>query len=58
MLLRQVADIADSQDPPTPMYLEALPHARPIYERHGFQGVDHERVKSIMIRQGPKVSTT
>ncbi|KAH7016983.1 acyl-CoA N-acyltransferase [Ilyonectria destructans] len=54
LLLRQVTDVADAQSPPTPVYLEAMPAARPVYEHHGFEGTDHEKTNSVMIRRGPK----
>lgn len=54
MLLRQVTDVADAQSPPTPVYLEAMPAARPVYEHHGFEGTHHEKTNSVMIRRGPK----
>ena len=35
LLLRKVIRLADRLDAPQPMYLEALPAARPIYEHFG-----------------------
>ena len=35
LLLRKVIKLADRLEPPQPMYLEALPAARPIYEHFG-----------------------
>jgi hypothetical protein len=53
LLVKDVLDIADAQDPPIPIYLEAMPNARPIYEHWGFSGVEGKLVQ--MIRRGPKV---
>lgn len=52
MLLKDVLDVADSQNPSIPVYLEAMPEARPIYERFGFVGVENKSVQ--MIRHRPK----
>jgi predicted GNAT family N-acyltransferase len=52
LLMKDVLDIADAQDPPIPVYLEAMPNARPVYERRGFIGVEGKSVQ--MIRRGPK----
>jgi len=52
LLLRHVMAIADSYSPPQPMYLEAHPTARPIYERLGWVGCEGK--KFAMVRRGPK----
>lgn len=52
LLVKDVLDIADAQDPSVPIYLEAMPEARPIYEHMGFIGVEDKPVQ--MIRRGPK----
>ena len=33
--MREVIGLADRHDPPQPIYLEAMPAARPIYEHLG-----------------------
>jgi hypothetical protein len=50
--MKDVLNIADAQDPPIAVYLEALPNARPVYEHMGFIGVEDRTVQ--MIRRGPK----
>jgi GNAT superfamily N-acetyltransferase len=52
LLMNDVLDSADAQDPPIPVYLEALPDARPVYEHMGFVGFEGQPVQ--MIRRGPK----
>jgi GNAT superfamily N-acetyltransferase len=52
LLMKDVLDIADAQYPPIPVYLEAMPNARPVYEHMGFKGVEGKPVQ--MIRRGPK----
>jgi GNAT superfamily N-acetyltransferase len=37
-LLREVIGLADRYDPPQPMYLEAMPAARPVYGHFGWRG--------------------
>lgn len=55
LLLRDVTDIADAEDPPTVVYLEAMKEARPLYARHGFEDVEGEGEGVVMVRWGPKV---
>ena len=52
LLMKDVLDMADTQDPPIPVYLEAMPNARLIYEHLGFKGVEGKSVQ--MIRRWPK----
>ncbi|TLD25993.1 acyl-CoA N-acyltransferase [Venturia nashicola] len=52
LLMKDVLEIADAQHPSIPIYLEAKPEARPIYEHLGFIGVQGKPVQ--MIRRGPK----
>jgi len=52
LLMKDVLDIADAQDPPIPVYLEAVPEARAIYEHSGFEPVKDKEAQ--MIRRGPK----
>ena len=40
LLLKDVLDIADAQDPAIPIYLESVPEARKIYEHFGFEGFE------------------
>lgn len=54
LLLRDGMALADEQDPPAPMYLEAMPDARVIYEHLGYQGVEGEGEGFAMIRNPPK----
>jgi GNAT superfamily N-acetyltransferase len=52
LLLRDGFALADREEQVPPMYLEALPDARVIYEHFGFQGVDGE--DTAMIKNPPK----
>ncbi|ORY15043.1 hypothetical protein BCR34DRAFT_559444 [Clohesyomyces aquaticus] len=54
LLLRDAIERADKEDPPPPMYLEAMPDARVIYEHFGYHGVDGEGAGYVMIRNPPK----
>ncbi|ORY14640.1 hypothetical protein BCR34DRAFT_598983 [Clohesyomyces aquaticus] len=54
MLLQDAIAIADQSDPPPPMYLEAMPAARPIYAHFGYEGVKGPGEKAVMIRNPPK----
>lgn len=53
LLLKDVFALADAQDPPVSIYLEAIPEARPVYEHHGFIGLTGENRGAQMIRRGP-----
>ncbi|OCL07556.1 acyl-CoA N-acyltransferase [Glonium stellatum] len=53
LLLKEIIEIADNHEPSPPMYLEAMPTARPIYERFGWRGVEGEGSEFVMIRRGP-----
>jgi len=50
--MKAVLDIADAQYPPIPVFLEAVPTARGVYEHMGFKGVEGKEMQ--MIRRGPK----
>ena len=50
LLLRDGIELADREDPSPPMYLEAMPEARVIYEHFGYQGVEGEGEGFAMIR--------
>jgi predicted GNAT family N-acyltransferase len=39
LLLEEVIDIADAQDPPTAIYLESAPKAKAFYAKFGFEFV-------------------
>ncbi|KAF2689639.1 hypothetical protein K458DRAFT_330213 [Lentithecium fluviatile CBS 122367] len=52
LLLRDGIELADREDPVPPMYLEAMPTARVVYEHFGFHGVEGEDM--VMIRNPPK----
>jgi hypothetical protein len=52
LLLKDVLDLADATDPPTPVYLEALPEARKVYEHFNFESVQGYDMQ--MIRWGPQ----
>ncbi|KAE9980200.1 hypothetical protein EG328_000434 [Venturia inaequalis] len=52
LLMKDVLELADAHNPSTPIYLEAMPEARPIYEHFGFIGVEGKPVQ--MIRRGPE----
>lgn len=54
LLLRDGIELADKEEPLPPMYLEAMPSARIIYEKLGFQGVEGEGEGYVMIRNPPK----
>ncbi|KAF2812600.1 uncharacterized protein BDZ99DRAFT_270022 [Mytilinidion resinicola] len=53
LLMKDVTDIADSQTPSTPMYLEAMEAAMPIYRHFGYEDVEGEGAGFVMIRYGP-----
>jgi GNAT superfamily N-acetyltransferase len=53
LLIRDVAEIADRETPSTPMYLEAMPAAMPIYRHFGYRDVEGEGKGFVMIRYGP-----
>ena len=38
--MKDVLDLADAQDPPTPVFLEAMASARMVYEHFNFEGVE------------------
>jgi len=58
LLLKDVLDIADAQDPAIPIYLESVPEARKIYEHFGFEGFEDvppgDGRELVMIRRGQK----
>ncbi|GAA5896475.1 GNAT family N-acetyltransferase [Sporobolomyces salmoneus] len=51
LLLQQVIDIADSTNPPTPLYLEASAAGRPVYAKMGWVQIDG--TETAMLRRGP-----
>ena len=53
MLLKEVIEEADQHSPSTPMYLEASPQGRPIYEHFGFVGFEEKEREHSLIRRGP-----
>jgi GNAT superfamily N-acetyltransferase len=52
LLLQYAIDQADAESPPTPIYLEALPNARPVYLHLGFQPRDGKGREEVLIRRG------
>lgn len=64
LLLKEVIDIADAQDPPTPIYLESAPKAKTFYPKLGFEFVKPvpdnkddiplEELPVEMVRKGTK----
>lgn len=54
VLLQWAIDQADGNglEKPTPMYLEGLPNARPVYLHMGFRGVEGVNRDLVMIRRG------
>lgn len=65
LLIKEVSDIADAQDPPIPMFLETAPEAMTFYPKVGFEFVEfppddkHDKPYTAvqMIRRGPKQKT-
>ncbi|KAF1990803.1 acyl-CoA N-acyltransferase [Aulographum hederae CBS 113979] len=54
MLLRDITSIADAEDPPTAVYLEARDIARPVYVHHGFEAIPPGEGDDVaMVRRGP-----
>ncbi|KAL2203427.1 acyl-CoA N-acyltransferase [Sarocladium strictum] len=53
LLLRDGIEMAERETPLPPMYLEAMPEARPIYEHFGFRGVEGPGEGVVMIRNPP-----
>lgn len=53
MLLQCAIDQADAKSPATPLYLEALPNAWPVYMHYGFRAIGGEHRETVMIRRGP-----
>jgi GNAT superfamily N-acetyltransferase len=53
LLLRDGIELADKENPPPPMYLEATSEARIIYEHLGYRGVKGEGEGFAMIRNPP-----
>ncbi|KAF2493278.1 hypothetical protein BU16DRAFT_619619 [Lophium mytilinum] len=53
LLVRDVAELADRETPSTPMYLEAMEKAMPVYRHFGYQDVEGEGAGFVMIRYGP-----
>jgi hypothetical protein len=58
MLLNDVMKLADANDPPCPMYLEASAAGRPVYQRFGWEVVPGEGNERIMVRRGPKLPSS
>lgn len=56
LLLEYAIQRADATVPPTPLYLEALPNARPVYEHLGFVGLEGEGRDFALVRRGGMVS--
>jgi GNAT superfamily N-acetyltransferase len=54
LLLRDGIELADREDPKPPMYLEAMPDARVIYEHLGYQGVEGPGESFVMMRNPPE----
>jgi GNAT superfamily N-acetyltransferase len=64
LLLTEVINIADSQDPPTALYLESAPKAKTFYPKLGFEFVKPvpdsedpippEKLPQEMVRRGTK----
>ncbi|PVH99942.1 hypothetical protein DM02DRAFT_593533 [Periconia macrospinosa] len=54
LLLRDGIELADKETPPSPMYLEAMPDARVIYQHLGYQGVEGAGEGFVMIRNPPE----
>ena len=57
LLLKEVFDIADAQDPPTPLFLESAPDAKTFYPKLGFEFVPvfpDPKHPDQMVRRGPK----
>jgi GNAT superfamily N-acetyltransferase len=54
LLLRDGIELADKEQPSPPMYLEAMPDARVIYERFGYRGVEGEGKDFVMVRNPPE----
>lgn len=53
-LIKCVIDIADTCTPPMPIYLEAAPNARPLYESLGFVWLEG----IVLVRNGRSKSLT
>ena len=64
LLLKEVIDIVDAQDPPTTLYLESAPRAKTFYPKLGFEFVKPvpdskdpippEQLPDEMVRRGTK----
>lgn len=64
LLLKEVIDVVDAQDPPTPLYLESAPKAKTFYPKLGFEFVGlvpdsenpipPEELPKEMVRRGAK----
>ena len=64
LLLKEVIDIADAQDPPTALYLESAPKAKTFYPKLGFEfakpvpyskdPIPPEQLPDEMVRRGTK----
>jgi predicted N-acetyltransferase YhbS len=64
LLLKEVIDIVDAQDPPTALYLESAPKAKTFYPKLGFEFVKPvpdskdpiplEKLPEEMVRRGRK----
>ena len=51
MLMDYAIKKADNQVPPAPLYLEALPNARPVYLHLGFKSREGPGRELVMIRR-------
>ncbi|CAI6318086.1 unnamed protein product [Periconia digitata] len=54
LLLKDAFSLAKKVDPPQPLYLEAMPDARPVYVKHGYLAFDGEGKEFAMIKNPPE----
>lgn len=57
-LLDWAIEQADAASPPTAIYLEAAPNARPIYLHLGFQALVGEGKEDVLVRRVPPTQAT
>ena len=53
LMMNYAIEKADAQEPPMPIFLEALPNARPVYLHLGFKSREGPGREIVMVRRGP-----
>ena len=53
LLLKEVMDVTDNEERPTPILLESFPDPRSFYEGLGWKGVEDPDKETVVIRRGP-----